>query len=147
MADSNQVPTEQDPPPPNSGFPPGSGTALAGYILYLTGFIFPICFVIAPIVALVGRDGSPDWIVTHHRFQLQTVLRGILLFIVIVFILPILTPFVLAGTMLMWTYFSAPFLLFAFFFFIVWLIARMVKGMLYLKRGEPHPRPTAWMFG
>jgi uncharacterized membrane protein len=98
------------------------------YILYLVGLISGITLLIGVIMAYVNRDGAPDWLQSHYRFQIRTFWIG-LLYSVIGGILSI----VLIG-FLIWL------------FTVVWLIVRCVKGFKYLERREAVPNVESWMF-
>lgn len=109
------------------GFPEGSGTALAVYGIYLSAIIFPLSFLIAPVVALIARQDAPEWLQGHFRFQLYTFLYGFIFSLI-----GILLAFV-GGWIIN-------------ILLVAWLAVRMIKGILLLKEGKPHPDPTGWMF-
>ncbi len=108
--------------------PTGTEVPKIIYILYLVGLVSGITLLIGVIMAYVNREGAPDWLQSHYRFQIRTFWIG-LLYSVIGGILTI----VLIG-FLIWL------------FTVVWLIVRCVKGFKYLERREPVPNVESWMF-
>lgn len=121
-----------------TGDAPGAGAAVAEsnpgnanliYILYLVGLVVGVTQLIGVVMAYINRDSAPPWLQTHYQFQIRTFWIGLLMVVV-----GGLLSVVLVGLLLL-------------LFWVVWLIARCVKGMQALSRGEPHPDPATWMFG
>lgn len=98
------------------------------YILYLCGLAAGITAVIGVVMAYIYRDDAPDWLKSHYDFQIRTFWIGLI--------------YIVAGCAL--TVFLIGLAILA--FWLVWLIVRVVKGLGYLEKGQPHPAPAGWMF-
>lgn len=103
-------------------------TARIIYILYLVGLATGLTLLVGVIMAYVNKEGAPDWLYTHYRFQIRTFWIG-LLYCVIGGILSI----ALIGFLVL-------------LFWVVWLIVRVVKGFKYLEQRQPVPNVESWMF-
>src|SRR5262245_64466792 len=103
----NQVATDR---------PVGIDTAKIIYILYLVGLATGITLLIGLIMAYVNKDGAPDWLQSHYRFQIRTFWIGFL-YCVIGGMLSI----VLVGFLVL-------------LFWVIWLIVRVVKGFKFLEQ-------------
>jgi uncharacterized membrane protein len=101
-------------------------TALIAYILLLIPF--PIGPLIGVVVAFVNRDTEPEWLATHHRWQLRTFLIGLL--------------YVLVGALTLFFVVGGPILLATW----IWSIVRYVKGISALNRREPITNLTTWLW-
>jgi class 3 adenylate cyclase/uncharacterized membrane protein len=81
------------------------------------------------VMAYVNRGDGASWMDSHYRFQIRTfwiglllaAVGGVLALAVVGVVLLLLLPF--------------------------WLVIRCARGLRYLARAEPHPRPASWMFG
>ena len=98
------------------------------YILYLISIALGITGLVGVIMAYVYRDGAPEWVASHYRFQVRTFWIGLLYVVVGALLTPVAVGFLIL------------------LFWLVWLIIRCVKGMQYLEQSAPHPNPTSWMF-
>ncbi len=98
------------------------------YVLYLCGLAAGITAIIGVVMAYVYRDTAPHWLKTHYQFQIRTFWIGLLYICV-----GCLLIFVLIGFLVL-------------LFWVIWVIVRVVKGLRYLERGEPHPDVAGWMF-
>ena len=81
------------------------------------------------VLAYVNRGDGASWVDSHYRFQIRTFWIG-LLFATVGSVLSIIVVGVVVLALL-------PF----------WLVIRCGRGLRYLMRAEPHPRPASWMFG
>lgn len=99
------------------------------YILYLAGLITGITALIGVVMAYIYRADAPDWVRSHYDFQIRTFWIAVLMSVV-----GMVLSVVVVGFLLL-------------LFELVWLIARCVKGMQVIGRGEAHPDPESWMFG
>ena len=108
--------------------PRGSSEAKVVYILYLVGIAAGITGVIGVVMAYVNQGSGPDWLETHHRYQIRTFWIGAL--------------YLALGTLL--TIFLVGFLVIL--FWMVWLIARCVKGLKALDAQQPVEDVESWLF-
>ncbi|MGM0560153.1 MAG: DUF4870 family protein [Pseudomonadota bacterium] len=100
---------------------------LVVYILYLTGFVVGITPVIGVIMAYINRGTAPAWLQTHYSLQIRTFWIGLLLSII-----GAITALIFIG----WLVLLAT---------AIWFIARCVKGLMHLQRGEAYPDPATWL--
>ena len=110
------------------GNPDEGSTANTIYILYLVSLLVGITNIVGLIMAYVNRDGAPEWVQTHYRFQIRTFWIGLLYAFI-----GLLTCIIIVG-------------FFWLIFVVIWLIVRCVKGMNALSQGLPYERPGAWMW-
>ncbi|WP_421792367.1 hypothetical protein [Hyphobacterium sp.] len=107
---------------------------LAGitYVLFLIGPANGVSMLIAAIIAWFRRDKAPQWLATHYEFQLHTVIYAIALLVVafICLLTVILIP-VAVVIYLLWT---------------LWVIVRVIVGLIRLIDGRPNPDPTTFWF-
>ena len=120
-------PTELPSEPVNSNAT--SSMPLVVYILYLVGLIIPLTPIIGLIMAYVLKGDSPDWQLTHYRFQIRTFWIGLLFGVINIILI-----FILIG------YLTSILLL-------IWWVVRCVKGIMHHSKNEPVANPTSWMFG
>ncbi len=104
-------------------------TANLIYILYLVSLIVGITSIIAVVMAYINRDGAPEWVQSHYRFQIRTFWIGLLFSLI-----GLVTLVFLVGWLIL-------------LFVVVWWILRCVKGIKYISANKPCPDPTSWMFG
>jgi len=116
------------------------------YGLYLFGITNGLTVIIGLIVAYahIGRAGPV--LQTHFDFLIRTVWisigwlliaagLGIVAFILTLTIIGI--PLAVLLGLVAWAIVSLG---------GVWFVVRMIVGMVVLSRGEPYPRPKAWLF-
>jgi uncharacterized membrane protein len=112
-----------------------------GYGLYLLGMVNGLTILIGLILAYAKRSSAGERMRTHYTFLIRTFWIGIAWFVIggllILFGLPLTillvgVPIVAVG----WLICSAVGL---------WFIVRIILGVIYLARGEPYPRPYAWL--
>ena len=108
--------------------PQEADTANVVYILYLVSLLVGITNIVGLVMAYVNRDGAPEWVQTHYRFQIRTFWIGMLYAFI-----GLLTCIIIVG-------------FFWLIFVVIWLIVRCVKGMNALSQGLPYERPGAWMW-
>lgn len=111
------------------------------YALYLLGLINGLTVLVGLIIAYANRDGASPRAQSHYTFQIRTfwigivawVIAGVLLFwgIPLSFILIGVPLVVLAGLLIAATH--------------IWFAVRCIVGLMHLSRGEPYPRPQAWL--
>lgn len=111
------------------------------YALYLLGLINGLTALIGLIIAYANRDSASPRAQSHYAFQIRTFWIGIvawaaafvLLFwgIPLSFILIGIPLVVLAGLLIAATH--------------IWFAVRCIVGLMHLSRGEPYPRPQAWL--
>lgn len=148
-----------------------TGMVFAVYILYLVGTLVSVTHFVAVILAYVARGAAQDWLKSHYAFQIRTFWIGLLI-VTIAFLFPLLETvafdlgLALYGILVtdrhLYTLQSAMsnFLfaladrrlllmvsLVVYVSFIIWLIVRCARGMMYLSKGKEHPNPTSWLFG
>ncbi len=99
------------------------------YLLYLAGPFVLLTGLVGVIFAYVSRDGAPDWVRSHYRFQIRTFWMGA----VFMAVGAVLAVIVIGYAVL--------------FLWVVWLLVRSIKGFLAANRGEAHPSPGSWLFG
>ncbi len=104
-------------------------TANLIYILYLVSLIVGITSLIGVVMAYIYRDGAPEWVQSHYRFQIRTFWIGLLFSLI-----GLVTLVFLVGWLIL-------------LFVVVWWILRCVKGIKYISENKPCPDPTSWMFG
>jgi len=106
---------------------PGAQNALVIYILYLLGFVIGgIPTIVGLVMAYINRGKAGGFVETHYTWLIRTFWIG-LLYGFISFILA----FVAIGFLLMIAV-------------AVWVIVRLVKGLMALNRNEPIPDPSTW---
>ena len=98
-------------------------------VLYVAGYFMVIPALIGVILAHVKVDDSDPVMRSHFQFQIRTFWIG-LLYNVIGFPLCI----VLIGFPLL-------------FWWLVWSLIRIHKGMVLLNEGKPIANPKSWLFG
>ncbi len=107
------------------------------YVLYLVGLSHGLTIIIGAIIAYVARDGAGPVARSHYDFLIRTfwpALIGVLL----VFLIGTV------GLVLSLVLIGIPILMGAAFLFCalwVWFLVRCIVGVVYLARGEAHPRP------
>lgn len=107
---------------------------LAGitYVLFLIGPANGLSMLIAAIIAWLRRDKAPAWLASHYEFQLRTVIYAIALLVVafICLLTVILIP-VAVLIYILWT---------------LWVIIRVIIGLIRLIDGRPNPDPATFWF-
>ena len=112
------------------------------YVLYILGFFGLVTIVIGVVMAYVLKDGAGQRALSHYIFQIRTFWIGIVFSMVALLVAAIGVPLTLvligfkllalAGAMLG--------------LIGVWAAIRSVIGLIYIGRGEAHPRPRTWLF-
>lgn len=119
MSDSRDVAQRGEP----------TGYLLVVYILFLAAFVNGITWIVAGVMAYVGKGEAPAWQQSHYQFQIRTFWIGILFSAISVVTTFIFIGFVLGALT------------------AIWAIVRCIKGISWLQKGEPVPHPESWMFG
>jgi uncharacterized membrane protein len=111
------------------------------YVLYLLGLLNGLTVLIGLIVAYTCRDRAGPITESHYIFQIRTfwmaiawwIVAFVLLFwgIPLSFVVIGIPLVVLGGMIIALTH--------------IWFAVRSVLGWIYLYRGEPYPRPRAWL--
>jgi uncharacterized membrane protein len=104
----------------------GPGAALFGYILLLASLIFMVTGVIAVVIAYIYRDEAPAWLQSHYQLQIRTFWISLLVVAIGTLLLKVMIGFLI---MLVW---------------LVWFLARCIKGVRYINRRRPYPNPESW---
>jgi uncharacterized membrane protein len=96
--------------------------AIVVYILQAVGFFNGITWIVAVIIDYVKKDDAAGtWLESHYRWQIRTFWWGLLWGVIGSILLLILVGwFLLAAAG-------------------IWIIYRIVKGVLYLNDGKPLP--------
>ena len=103
-----------------------SKMAQIAYILYLASIVFGVTGLIGLIMAYVNKGDSPDWVQTHYRFQIRTFWIGFLIAVI-----GGITSAIFIGFLILLG-------------LLIWYVMRCVKGMKYLSKNEPIPKPATW---
>lgn len=109
--------------------PSNDGMVRLVYILYLVGlFVGGTTSIIGVVIAYIYQEDAPDWLKSHYQFQIRTFWIGLLWLVLGAILSVILIGF------LIW------------FFGVVWLIIRAVKGFRYVDKKEAYPDVQTWLF-
>ena len=125
MTDSQNTPSPA-PRDTDKWLEPGPQNAMVIYILYLAGFVVGITSIIGIVMAYLNRGKAGGFVESHYTWQIRTFWIG-LLYSVIALVLAVIA----IGFLLM-------------FAVAVWVIVRVVKGLMALSRNEPIPDPQTW---
>lgn len=115
------------------------------YALYLLGLINGLTVIVGLIIAYANRGRAGFVADSHYTFQIRTFWIGLIVWFVggvsmmwgaiwgaIPFIGLVGIPFVMLGlTLFLLTH--------------LWFAVRCIVGLVYVSRGEAHPRPLAWL--
>ncbi|MFZ2102691.1 MAG: hypothetical protein WAU86_19210 [Oricola sp.] len=106
---------------------PGPQNAMVVYILYLAGFVFGgLPTIVGVVIAYINRGKAAGFVESHYTWLIRTFWIGILASLV-AFVLV----FIVIGIPLMIAV-------------AVWVVVRLVKGMMALNKNEPIPDPMSW---
>lgn len=105
---------------------PGPQNALVIYILYLVGFVIGITAIVGIVMAYLNRGKAGGFVESHYTWQIRTFWIALLASIVsaILFVVVIGVPLMIAVA--------------------VWVIIRVVKGIMALNKNEPISDPLSW---
>lgn len=105
---------------------PGPQNALVVYILYLAGFVIGVTAIVGVVIAYINRGKTGGFVESHYTWQIRTFWIALLASFVsfLLFIVGI-------GFLLM-------------FAVAVWVIVRVVKGLMALNKNEPIANPESW---
>jgi uncharacterized membrane protein len=98
------------------------------YVLYLIGFIFPICSLIGLVMAYVYRDDAKDYLKGHFHYQI----RGFWIYLLYSLISLVLCVILIGGLLFLVT--------------AVWWIIRNIKGFRAASQGVSVVNPRTWWF-
>jgi uncharacterized membrane protein len=130
--------TIAEPPPPVKAGHEDRVLPAIVYVLYLVGLTHGLTILIGVIIAYVARDGAGPVARSHYDFLIRTfwpALVGLLMVFLIGTVGLVLTLVLIGFPILM----GAGFLFLALW---VWILVRCIVGVVYLARGEAHPRPN-----
>jgi len=124
--------TDPQTPPPiaprqtDKWLEPGPQNALVIYVLYLVGFVIGITAIVGIVMAYLNRGKAGGFVESHYTWQIRTFWIALLASFVsaILFIVGI-------GFLLMLAV-------------AVWVIVRVVKGLMALQKNEPIANPQSW---
>ncbi len=97
------------------------------YGLYIASFLVGITGLVGVVFAYLNRGRAVAWLQSHYTYQIRTFWIGLLYALVSAILV-----FVGIGVVL-------------FFLLTVWVIARCIKGLQQVSRGEPIARPGTWL--
>lgn len=105
---------------------PGPQNALVIYILYLAGFVVGITAIVGIVMAYLNRGKTGGFVESHYTWQIRTFWIALLASFVsaLLFIIGI-------GFLLMLAV-------------AVWVVVRVVKGLMALNKNEPIANPESW---
>ena len=109
------------------------------YALYLLAFATGITAVIGLVIAYTQRSSATPGMKTHFTYLIRTFWGGLMMMIVggVIFGVGALLSIILIGFPIMglaWLILT---------FATIWYAVRCIVGLVYLSRGEAHPRPYA----
>ena len=102
--------------------------AFAVYVLLLAGLFCPLLPIVGLVLAYIHRETAPDWLKSHHEWQIRTFWIGLLYQVI-----SIVLCMVVIGLLLLLAQF-------------VWYVVRCVQGLDRLSRHEPVTRAESWLF-
>ena len=95
------------------------------YALQAAGFFLGITWIVAVMVDYVKRDDAAGtWLESHFRWQIRTFWWGLLWGVIGGILIIVGIGFVIVGAD------------------VIWIIYRIVKGVVYLNEGKPLPAGT-----
>jgi len=115
------------PAPSNNPFNDERQMAMIVYVAYLAAFILPVLGLVGVVLAYVNRETAPDWLKSHHTFQIRTFWIGLLFWIVSIVCCVVLIGFLMI------------------FATIAWYVIRCALGINRLMMREAYPNPEAWI--
>jgi len=98
------------------------------YCLLIVSTIIGFSGIVAVIMAYVNQEESPEWLHSHHRFQIRTFWIGLLYACI-----GIVTFGIGIGYLII-------------LFTVVWIIIRCIKGLKQLEKHQPVNNLESWMF-
>ncbi|WP_397400899.1 DUF4870 family protein [Phenylobacterium sp.] len=109
------------------------------YALYLLAFATGITVVIGLVIAYTQRSSATPGMKSHFTYLIRTFWGGLMMMIVggVIFGVGALLSIILIGFPIMglaWLILT---------FATIWYAVRCIVGLVYLSRGEAHPRPYA----
>ena len=105
---------------------PGPQNALVIYILYLAGFVIGITAIVGIVMAYLNRGKAGGFVESHYTWQIRTFWIAILGFFISTILLFVGIGFLLGIAV------------------AVWIIVRVVKGLMALQKNEPIADPSSW---
>lgn len=106
-----------------------TGIAFLIYILYAIGYFTGISAIVGVIIAHAHAGTADPLLRSHYQFQIRTFWIGLLYLVV-----EIITCVIIVG-------------IFVLFWWFVWSVVRILKGVLALNDQKPIANPGSWMFG
>jgi len=111
------------------------------YVLYLLGFANGLTFLVGLIVAYMNRAAAGPVNESHFTYAIRSFWLAIGWFLIggIVFLLGVPLSLILIGV---------PMVLIGGLIMAavgLWFAVRCIVGLVYLSRGEAHPRPRTWL--
>jgi uncharacterized membrane protein len=107
----------------------GKQLALIVYILYFVAYFTGITALVGVIIAHLQVGSADPLAGSHFRFQIRTFWIGLLYLV----IGTILTVVVVGIAVLFWWF--------------IWSLVRLIKGVLALNENQPIANPASWLFG
>ncbi len=111
------------------------------YVLYLIGLVNGLTILIGFVMAYALKGNAGEMARSHYVFLIRTIwialawslIAGLIMLVGLPLTLVLIGFFFLH---LAWGIFGL---------IGVWFTVRCVVGLIYLSRGEPYPRPSAWL--
>jgi uncharacterized membrane protein len=141
MSDTQTVAPEAAPQPPAKPAHEDKVLPVITYVLYLIGLTHGLTILIGVIIAYVARDGAGPVARSHYDFLIRTFWPALIGVLVAgaAMVVGVVLSLVLIGFPIL---FAAGALFLAIW---VWVMVRCIVGLIYLSRGEAHPRPATWL--
>ena len=98
------------------------------YVLYLVGFVLPICSIMGVIFGYIYEADAKDYLQSHFRYQIRGFWINMLYYVIAIVLCVVLVGFVLLPLAALW-----------------WII-RNVKGFRCAGKEQAIANPTTWFF-
>lgn len=111
------------------------------YGLYLLGLANGLTIFVGLVIAYMNRASAGPRMASHYRYLINTFWVGIVIAIAA-------TALVVVGGVFSIVLIGLPFLALGILIWCVigvWFAVRCIVGLVYLSRGEGHPRPDTWL--
>jgi uncharacterized membrane protein len=115
--------------------------AMAVYVLYIAGLVSGVTVLVGVVMAYVLKSGASEPYLSHFVFQIRSFWLSIAFALLGGLLISVGIPLLIVGIGALmigigWLIFAALW---------VWFLVRSVVGLVTLYRGDPYPRPRAWI--